>query len=155
MKSEGLGDLQCTRRGFPISPECGVRFTGSRKDGDQRRVTSGAQLPRPDPQPPPTPVHAEEDRGEQKPAFLRGGCLGIRARWGWGSGLGFLLLFFIGKQNLGQECQQLRHGQIPVLWSLNIIKLGGGVNSLREKNTNAIGFKLLLLKSYFCNFYNL
>lgn len=133
MKSEGLGDLQCTRRGFPISPECGVRFTGSRKDGDQRRVTSGAQLPRPDPQPPPTPVHAEEDRGEQKPAFLRGGCLGIRARWGWGSGLGFLLLFFIGKQNLGQECQQLRHGQIPVLWSLNIIKLGGGGKLFKRK----------------------
>lgn len=50
---------QCTWEGCLISPECGVRFTGSRKDGDQRRVTSGAQLPRPDPQPPPTPVHAE------------------------------------------------------------------------------------------------
>lgn len=115
-----------------ISPECGVRFTGSRKDGDQRRVTTGARLPRPDPQPPPTPVQAGEDRVEQKPAFLRGGCLGIRARWGCGSGpAGFLLLFFIGQQNLRQECQQLRHGQILVLWSLNIIKCRG--LSLREK----------------------
>lgn len=46
---------------------------------------------------------------------------------------------------LRQECQQLRQGQILVLWSLNIIKCGG--LSLREKKiTNAIDLKLLLLK---------
>lgn len=49
---EGSGD--CVRRatgGFLISPECGVRFTGSRKDGDQRRVTTGAQRPGQSPSP--------------------------------------------------------------------------------------------------------
>lgn len=44
-----------------------------------------------------------------------------------------------------QECQQLRHGQILVLWSLSITKFGD--LSLREKKiTNAINLKLLLLK---------
>ena len=57
---------------------------------------------------------------------------------------GFLLLFFKGQQNLRQECQQLRQGQILVLWSLNIIKCGGLFK--RKKNTNAIDLKLLLLK---------
>lgn len=82
--------------------------------------------------------------GEQKPAFLRGRCLGIRARWGCGSGLVGFLLLLIGQQNLRQVCQQLKHGQILVLWSLNIIKFGG--LSLSEKITNAIDLKLLLLK---------
>lgn len=34
--------------------------------------------------------------------------------------------FFIGQQNLRQECLQLRHGWILVLWSLDIINLGMG-----------------------------
>lgn len=58
---------------------------------------------------------------------------------------GFLLLFFIDNVNMRQECQQLRHGQILVLWSLSITKFGD--LSLREKKiTNAINLKLLLLK---------
>lgn len=113
------GGIAEHRKGVQISPECGVRFTGSRKDGDQRRVTTGAQLPCPRPQPPPTPVSGEN---RCLPAFLRGRCLGVRAR-DLGSGFaGFLLLIFIGPQNLRQKCQQLKLGQILVLGSLNTIK---------------------------------
>lgn len=49
---EGSGHcVRCATGGFLISPECGVRFTGSRKDGDQRRVTTGAQRPGQSPSP--------------------------------------------------------------------------------------------------------
>lgn len=94
------------------------------KTGTGEKATSGARLPRPDPQPPPTPVHAGKTGGEQKPAFLRGGCLGIRAGGAVGQDLWFSSLFFIGQQNMRQECQQLRHGQILALWSLSITKFG-------------------------------
>lgn len=101
----GLGGAVRERRAV-ISPECGVRFTGSRKDGDQRRVTTGARLPRPEPSPLP---HLSMPGGPRAAeACVSGwggeGCLGIRARWGCGSGpVGFLLSLFIGQQNLRQD----------------------------------------------------
>lgn len=36
---------QCTREGFLISPECGVRFTGSRKDGIREELPLAPSFP--------------------------------------------------------------------------------------------------------------
>lgn len=55
--------------------------------------------------------------------------------------------FFIGQQNLRQECLQLRHGWILVLWSLDIINLGMGGLSLRENNYN---LQIQLVLTYCC-----
>lgn len=74
--------------------------------------------------------------------------LGVRTCW-------FSSFIFHRKTEFGTGVPTAKTWADPGFVEPKYYKIGGGVNSLREKNTSAIGFKLLLLKSYFCNFYNL
>lgn len=102
MKSEGSGYSSARDKGFSSHLSVAFDSLAAGKTGIREELPLAPSFPGLIPSPLPH-LSMPEDRVEQKPAFLRGKCLGIRARWNCGSGFVAFLLFFTGQQNLRQE----------------------------------------------------
>lgn len=97
------------------------------------------------PSPLPHQSMPKKTRGEQKPAFLRGGCLGIRASGAVGHDLWFSSFIFHWTTEYETGVPTAKTWADPGFVEPKYYKIWGSLFK-RKKITNAIDLKLLLLK---------